>query len=84
MRLRRILNFTGPMILCVCQSVTDREVDAAIREGARSLAEVSRACGAAADCGCCARMIEKRIDSVCPRDCSICPRGEAELASAAL
>jgi bacterioferritin-associated ferredoxin len=72
------------MILCICQSVTEREVDAAIRDGARSLADVSRACGAGSDCGCCARTIEQRIDRACGGDCSICPRRDAELASAAL
>ena len=41
------------MILCICQSVTDRDVDAAIRGGARSVAAVTRACGAARDCGGC-------------------------------
>jgi len=72
------------VILCVCQSVTDREVDAAIREGARSLAEIARACGAGTDCGCCTRVIEQRIDGACAGDCSICPRTQPELASAAL
>ena len=72
------------MILCICKAVTDREVDAAIRDGARSVAEVSRACGAGRDCGCCVRTIEQRIDRACAGDCSICPRPDAELASAAL
>jgi len=72
------------MILCICQAVTDREVDAAIRDGARSVGEVSRACGAGDDCRGCVRTIEQRIDQACAGDCSICPRRDAELASAAL
>lgn len=72
------------MILCNCQSVSDREVDAAIQGGARSLAEVSRACGAGVDCGCCRGMIEQRLDRDCSGSCADCPRREPELRSAAL
>ena len=72
------------MILCICQSVTDRDVEAAIQDGARSLADVSRACGAGNDCGCCRGMIEQRLDSACGGSCADCPRREHELASAAL
>jgi bacterioferritin-associated ferredoxin len=85
MKLRRILNFIGArLILCICQSVTDREIDALIRDGARSLADVSRDSGAGGDCGCCRRIIEQRIDRACSGSCSDCPRREPELASAAL
>jgi bacterioferritin-associated ferredoxin len=72
------------MILCICQSVSDREVDAAIRDGARSVADVSRACGAARDCGCCRQAIEQRIHRGCESACADCPRLTPELASAAL
>jgi bacterioferritin-associated ferredoxin len=72
------------MVLCICQSVTDREIDAAIRDGARSLAEVSRVSGAGGDCGCCRRAIEQRISRACSGNCADCPRRDAELPSAAL
>jgi bacterioferritin-associated ferredoxin len=72
------------MVLCICQSVTDREVDAAIREGARSVAAVTRACGAARDCGCCRSAIERRLERACEGACADCPRRTPELASAAL
>jgi bacterioferritin-associated ferredoxin len=71
------------VILCICQSVTDREVDAAIEDGARSLADVSRACGAGTDCGCCRGAIEQRVQRACSGSCSDCPRRSGELASAA-
>ena len=71
------------MVLCICQSVTDREVDAAIRDGARSLADVSSACGAGTDCGCCRAAIEQRLEGACGGACANCPRRPAELASAA-
>ena len=72
------------MILCICQAVTDREIDAAIRNGARSLADISRVSGAGGDCGCCKGVIEQWIDRACGRNCADCPRREAELRSAAL
>jgi bacterioferritin-associated ferredoxin len=79
MKLRGILNFINcPMILCICQAVTDREIDAAINAGARSLADVSRACGAGGDCGCCRRVIEQWIDRACAGNCADCPRREPE------
>ncbi len=72
------------MILCICQSVTDREVDAAIQDGAQSLVEVARACGAGTDCGCCRGAIEQRLERACGSSaCADCPRRRAELASAA-
>lgn len=72
------------MILCVCQAISDREVDAAIRAGARSLIEVQAACGAANDCGCCRRAIEKRIERACTDSCAECPRRGLPMTSAAL
>ena len=72
------------MILCICQSISEREVDDAIRRGARSLADVARVNGAGTDCGCCRSAIERRVEQACSGSCSDCPRRSAELASAAL
>jgi bacterioferritin-associated ferredoxin len=75
------------VILCICQAVTDSQVDSTIREGARSLAEVGRACGAGTGCGCCRRAIAQRIeharDGACSSNCAACPRRSAAVASAA-
>ena len=71
------------MVLCICQSVSEREVEAAIRQGAQSLADVARACGAGTDCGCCRGAIEQRLERACSNACADCPRRRAELASAA-
>jgi len=71
------------VILCICQAVSDREVDAAIQDGARSVADVARACGAGRHCGCCCPAIEQRIHSACAGACEDCPRLAPELASAA-
>jgi bacterioferritin-associated ferredoxin len=64
------------MILCVCQAVTDGEIDSAIRGGARSAAEVARRCGAGGDCGGCLDAIEERIAErgPCGNRCADCPR----------
>ncbi|HET7788057.1 MAG TPA: (2Fe-2S)-binding protein [Myxococcales bacterium] len=73
------------MILCICRSTTDREVDAAIGNGARSLGEVAaRANGAGSDCGCCKSAIEQRLEDACRNDCANCPRQVAAVACAAL
>lgn len=41
------------MIVCQCRVVTDRDVDAAISDGARTVGALCRATGAAGDCGSC-------------------------------
>lgn len=41
------------MIVCHCRVVTDRDVDQAIAEGARTVAAVCRRTSAAQDCGAC-------------------------------
>jgi bacterioferritin-associated ferredoxin len=64
--------------------VTDREVEAAIQDGARSLSDVSRACGAGTDCGCCRGVIEQRLEKACGNGCADCPRRSPALACAAL
>ena len=70
------------MVLCVCQAVTDREVDDAIRAGARSLDEIAARCGAGDNCGCCREAIEERLEGEkpCGRGCKDCPRAVASAA----
>jgi bacterioferritin-associated ferredoxin len=42
------------MIVCHCRVVTDRDLRRAVEQGARSLDDISRACGRAGDlCGGC-------------------------------
>jgi bacterioferritin-associated ferredoxin len=41
------------VIVCQCKVVTDRQVEEAIADGARSVSAVCRATGAARDCGSC-------------------------------
>jgi bacterioferritin-associated ferredoxin len=41
------------LIVCHCLVVTDRDVDAALADGARTVSAVCCATGAAQDCGSC-------------------------------
>ena len=70
------------MVLCICQAVTECEVDAVIHAGARSLDEVAARCGAGTDCGCCRDAIEERLgqERPCGRGCKDCPRAVASAA----
>ena len=76
------------MILCICNAVSDREVDDVIRRGATSVDAVTQMCGAGGDCGSCVEAIEGRIAS-CGRGPQIaarasdCGASQPALASAA-
>ena len=48
------------MYLCVCRAIREREVDAAVRAGARRPVDVFRACGKSPQCGGCAPELRKR------------------------
>lgn len=41
------------MIVCHCKVVSDRAIEAAVTDGARTVGAVCRATGAAQDCGSC-------------------------------
>ena len=41
------------MIVCHCHRVSDRQIRKCAQEGARTVSEVGRACGAGAGCGGC-------------------------------
>jgi bacterioferritin-associated ferredoxin len=49
------------MFICICQAIREREIDAAVRAGARRPADVFRACGKAPQCGSCACDMRERI-----------------------
>ena len=50
------------MYVCVCRAIRERDVDAAVRAGARRPVDVFRACGQSPQCGGCAPEMRKRID----------------------
>jgi len=50
------------VIVCQCTGVNDRQIRAAVRSGASTRVEVSRACASAGDgCGGCVREIDALI-----------------------
>jgi bacterioferritin-associated ferredoxin len=49
------------MFICICQAIREREVDAAVRAGARRPADIFRACGKSPQCGSCACDLRERI-----------------------
>jgi len=51
------------VIVCHCQGVSERQVRKAVREGARSVRQVARACRAGRMCGGCRPVISEIISS---------------------
>jgi len=52
------------MIVCVCANVSERKLHAVVADGATTLREVERRCGAGAGCGACRNAIRE-----CIREC---------------
>jgi bacterioferritin-associated ferredoxin len=76
------------VILCICNAVTDREVDDVIRRGANSVDAVTQMCGAGGDCGTCVEAIENRLSCSSKAQNTAsrakdCGRSQPALASAA-
>lgn len=71
------------MILCVCRAVREREVEAVIAGGARTVREVGRACGAGVDCGACVSDVKARLHASgrAVRPLDACPAVETPLAA---
>jgi bacterioferritin-associated ferredoxin len=49
-------------IICICNAVSQEEIQAAIVAGARTVEEVMTACNAESDCGSCQYYIEDMIE----------------------
>jgi bacterioferritin-associated ferredoxin len=45
------------MLVCHCQRITDQAIRRCVRDGAASVAEVERACGAGGGCGGCRPLV---------------------------
>jgi bacterioferritin-associated ferredoxin len=50
------------MYVCSCRATTDREVARAIDDGATTIDEISRACGAGDGCGGCWPTLQHLLD----------------------
>jgi bacterioferritin-associated ferredoxin len=49
------------MIVCLCHPTSDRDVDAIIDEGARTVEDIGRRCGAGTGCGACVGELHDRL-----------------------
>jgi bacterioferritin-associated ferredoxin len=60
------------MFVCICNGVTERQIRAAIEEGAASVHDLSARLGVATGCGCCADFAADLLSEVSP--CAAAPR----------
>ena len=56
------------MFICICRAIRERDVDAAVRAGARRPVDVFRACGKSPQCGSCASDLRQRIGETISRE----------------
>lgn len=70
--LKVIIKFTA-MIVCMCHPTSDRDLDAVIDEGARTVEDIGRRCGAGTGCGACVDDLRERLSqrgaAGCGREC---------------
>jgi bacterioferritin-associated ferredoxin len=61
------------MIVCMCFPSSERDIDAAIDDGARTVTEIGERCGAGTGCGTCVSELRERLTikgaNGCSRDC---------------
>jgi bacterioferritin-associated ferredoxin len=76
------------VIVCLCQVVTDKQVKAAIADGAASVDAVAAATGAGTGCGACREEVHSFLDGAgigCAGSetggCPDCPRRRMQIAS---
>ena len=59
------------MYVCICRAIREREVEAAVRAGARRPSDIFRACGTRPQCGTCACDMRQRIADTTAHERSI-------------
>jgi bacterioferritin-associated ferredoxin len=71
--LKCIINLRA-VLICICHPTSERELDAVIDDGARTVQEIGQRCGAGTGCGSCLEDLRDRLTSRggngCPRDCA--------------
>ena len=50
------------MIICVCNSISDKAITTAVTSGAKTLSLVYKSCGAKPQCGSCTEYIKQEIN----------------------
>jgi bacterioferritin-associated ferredoxin len=68
------MHYQFQMLVCLCHPTSDRDLDAVIDDGASTVEEIGRRCGAGTGCGTCVadlreRLVEKGANA-CARDCA--------------
>src|SRR5262245_5392792 len=61
------------VLVCLCHPTSDRDLDAVIDDGARTVQEIGERCGAGTGCGACVGELRDRLASKgasCSRDCA--------------
>lgn len=51
------------MYICICKSVTDHDIKAAVAEGVQTLEELTETLGCASQCGKCQRIAQRVLDT---------------------
>jgi bacterioferritin-associated ferredoxin len=71
--LKSIINVEA-VLVCLCHPTSDRDLDAVIDDGARTIQEIGQRCGAGTGCGACVEDLRDRLVNRgaigCPRDCA--------------
>ena len=80
------------MIVCLCEGVPLRQVREVIADGAQTLDQITRACGAGSDCGACHQHLAALLESKgtggpapaspCGKSCGDCTRGAHAISAA--
>ncbi|MDP6931372.1 MAG: (2Fe-2S)-binding protein [Myxococcota bacterium] len=53
------------MIVCLCEGLTDRDLQCAIEQGADTVDRLKSSCGAGEGCGSCSQTLMELIDTTC-------------------
>jgi bacterioferritin-associated ferredoxin len=72
------MHYQFQMIVCLCHPTSDRDVDAIIDDGARTVEEIGERCGAGTGCGACLVELRERLDA---RGAAGCGRDSRDCAS---
>ena len=67
------------MWVCLCKGVTDRQVRLAVRNGARSLPEITMRCRAGSGCGGCAPELTRILEDELARQAYLARAGVTQL-----
>ncbi len=59
------------MIICHCAGITDRDIAELVEQGATTLGEITRRCGAGRNCAPCRAELRDILAGACAGGCSV-------------